>query len=66
MCEAYYKQFQEDFPLYLKSRCEEVVNGGKMVLILLGREGPSHVDRGISMLWELLYQALATLVDEVF
>ncbi|KAL1569495.1 gibberellin A4 carboxyl methyltransferase [Salvia divinorum] len=61
--EAYYKQFQEDFSLFLKSRCEEVVNGGKMVLIFLGREGPCHVDRGISLLWELLYQSLATLVD---
>lgn len=62
--EAYLKQFQEDFSLFLKSRSQELINGGKMVLILLGRDGPSHVDRGISILWEILYQSLATLVDQ--
>ncbi|KAH6755996.1 S-adenosyl-L-methionine-dependent methyltransferases superfamily protein [Perilla frutescens var. hirtella] len=62
--EAYLKQFQEDFSLFLKSRSQEVINGGKMVLILLGRNGDFHVDRGISLLWEILYQSLATLVDQ--
>ncbi|KAL8532106.1 hypothetical protein ACS0TY_008645 [Phlomoides rotata] len=60
--EAYYKQFQQDFSLFLKSRSEEVVSGGRMVLIMLGRSGESHVDRGISLLWEILYQSLATFV----
>ncbi|XP_057786760.1 probable methyltransferase TCM_000336 isoform X2 [Salvia miltiorrhiza] len=64
VCEAYYKQFQDDFSLFLKSRSQELINGGKMVLILLGRDGPFHVDRGISFLWEILYQSLATLVDQ--
>lgn len=64
--QVYLKQFQEDFSLFLKSRSQELVNGGKMVLILLGRDGPSHVDRGISVLWEILYQSLATLVDQVY
>lgn len=63
--EAYYKQFQEDFGMFLKSRSQEVMDGGKMVLIMLGRDGASHVDRGVSFLWEILYQSLATLVQQV-
>ncbi|KAK6118456.1 hypothetical protein DH2020_047873 [Rehmannia glutinosa] len=59
--QAYLKQFQEDFSLFLKSRSQELVGGGRMVLILLGRSGPSHVDRGNSFFWEILYQSLATL-----
>ncbi|KAL6555037.1 hypothetical protein OROGR_006295 [Orobanche gracilis] len=59
--EAYLRQFKEDFSLFLKSRSEEVVGGGRMVLILLGRSGPEHVDTGF---WEILYQTLATLVSQ--
>ncbi|KAF7809707.1 salicylate carboxymethyltransferase [Senna tora] len=62
--EAYFKQFQEDFSLFLRSRSEEVVLGGRMVLIFLGREGPSHVDRGNSFFWKILYRSFATLVSK--
>ncbi|KAG8373222.1 hypothetical protein BUALT_Bualt11G0001200 [Buddleja alternifolia] len=66
--EAYSRQFQEDFSLFLKSRSQEVVRGGRMVLILLGRRttGPDHIDhlRGNSFFWEILYQSLATLVAQ--
>lgn len=63
--EAYLRQFQEDFSLFLKSRSEELINGGKMVLILLGRMGKNHVDRGNSFFWELLSKSLAILVSKV-
>lgn len=63
---AYFKQFQEDFTLFLRSRSEELVVGGRMVLILLGRIGPDHVDRGNSFFWELLSRSLAILVSQVF
>lgn len=62
---AYLKQFKEDFFLFLNSRSEELVVGGKMVLILLGREGPDHVDRGNSFFWELLSRSFAILVSKV-
>lgn len=62
--EAYLRQFQEDFSLFLKSRSEELINGGKMVLILLGRMGNNHVDRGNSFFWELLSKSLAILVSK--
>ncbi|XP_024047335.1 salicylate carboxymethyltransferase [Citrus clementina] len=61
---AYFKQFQEDFTLFLRSRSEELVVGGRMVLILLGRIGPDHVDRGNSFFWELLSRSLAILVSQ--
>ncbi|KAL6558950.1 hypothetical protein OROMI_019300 [Orobanche minor] len=59
--EAYLRQFKKDFSLFLKSRAEEVVGGGRMMLILLGRSGLEHVDMGF---WEILYQTLATLVSQ--
>lgn len=62
--EAYLRQFQEDFSLFLKSRSEELIHGGKMVLILLGRMGKNHVDRGNSFFWELLAKSFAILVSK--
>ncbi|CAL0308056.1 unnamed protein product [Lupinus luteus] len=35
-----------------------------MVLILLGRRGKEHVDRGISVLWDILSRSLAILVSQ--
>ena len=63
--QAYFKQFQEDFNLFLRSRSDELVVGGQMVLILLGRKGQDHVERGNSFLWELLSLSFAKLVSEV-
>lgn len=65
VAEAYLKQFQEDFTYFLQSRSEELISGGRMVLILLGRSGPDHVDRGNSFFWELLSQSIAILVSKV-
>lgn len=62
---AYSNQFHLDFSLFLQSRSQEVVVGGKMVIILLGRAGPPHVDRGNSFFWKLLSQSLANLVSRV-
>ncbi|CAF2032567.1 unnamed protein product [Brassica oleracea var. botrytis] len=61
---AYYSQFKEDFSIFLQFRSKEVVTGGRMVLIVLGREGPDHVDRGNSFFWELLARSLADLVAQ--
>ncbi|KAL3583529.1 hypothetical protein D5086_014590 [Populus alba] len=62
--QAYYAQFQEDFSLFLRSRSEELANGGRMVLIMLGRIGPDHVDRGNSFYWELLSRSLSILATQ--
>ncbi|XP_076952959.1 putative methyltransferase TCM_000336 [Bidens hawaiensis] len=61
---AYFDQFKQDFTLFLQSRSKELVSGGQMVIILLGRRDRSHVDRGNSFLWELLSRSFATLVTK--
>nr|VDC98905.1 unnamed protein product [Brassica oleracea] len=61
---AYYSQFKEDFSMFLRSRSKEVVAAGRMVLIILEREGPDHVDRGMSFTWEILARAIADLVAQ--
>lgn len=63
--EAYYKQFKEDFPSFLRLRSEEMTEEGKMVLIILGREGEDHVDRGNMFFWKVLWRSLALLASEV-
>ncbi|XP_062102447.1 probable methyltransferase TCM_000336 [Humulus lupulus] len=63
--QAYLKQFQKDFSLFLRARSKEVIQGGRMVLILLGREGPDHhVDRGNSFFWQLLSRSFSILVSK--
>ncbi|PWA93170.1 S-adenosyl-L-methionine-dependent methyltransferases superfamily protein [Artemisia annua] len=61
---AYSNQFQKDFSLFLHSRSKELLSEGRMVLMLLGRRNQSHVDRGNSLLWELLSQSFALLVAQ--
>ncbi|XP_059644718.1 probable methyltransferase TCM_000336 [Cornus florida] len=64
VCEAYFRQFQEDFSLFLRSRSEELISRGKMVLILVGRWSSNHIDRGNSFFWKLLSQSFAILVSQ--
>nr|GMC57511.1 salicylate carboxymethyltransferase-like [Ipomoea batatas]GME13587.1 salicylate carboxymethyltransferase-like [Ipomoea batatas]GME16234.1 salicylate carboxymethyltransferase-like [Ipomoea batatas] len=61
---AYVDQFNVDFSLFLRLRSEELIVGGKMVLIFLGRETPLHIDRGNSFFWELLTQSFSTLISQ--
>ncbi|KAL6993540.1 gibberellin A4 carboxyl methyltransferase [Sarracenia purpurea var. burkii] len=62
--EAYFRQFQEDFSLFLRSRSKELINGGRMVFILMGRMGSSHAERNVSFWWELLSRSLSILVSQ--
>ncbi|CAI9098474.1 OLC1v1035125C1 [Oldenlandia corymbosa var. corymbosa] len=64
VAEAYVRQFQEDFSLFLHLRSKELVSGGGMVLILTGRNNPNHIDGGNSFFWEILSRSLATLVQK--
>ncbi|XP_062118107.1 probable methyltransferase TCM_000336 [Humulus lupulus] len=63
--QAYLNQFQKDFSVFLGARSKEVIQGGKMVLILLGKEGPHHhIDRGNSFFWQLLSRSFSILVSK--
>ena len=57
---AYLKQFQQDFKLFLKSRSEELVPGGAMLLVVLGNhETPRRTG------WELISLILNDMFLEV-
>ncbi|KAI3882651.1 hypothetical protein MKW92_012259 [Papaver armeniacum] len=62
---AYLSQFQDDFSVFLQSRSEELVVGGRMVLIFLGRKESDHCnERGNAFLWALFAKAMARLVSQ--
>ena len=64
--EAYSQQFQKDFSVFLKSRAEEIVSGGRMVLSFMGRRfSDPTTEESCYLQWELLAQALMTFVLEV-
>lgn len=62
--EAYYKQFQKDFSMFLKCRGEELVMGGRMVLTLVGRISEDPSKSGAHYILELLALTLNTMVAE--
>ena len=65
MLEAYSLQFQKDFSVFLKCRSEELVSGGRMVLSFLGRSTSDPTTEDSCYHWDLLAQALMTMVSEV-
>ena len=52
--------------MFLRFRSKEVVSTGRIVLILLGREGPNPVGRRNSFFCELLARSIADLVAQVY
>lgn len=63
--EAYSQQFKENFSLFLKSRSEELVPGGRMVLSFMGRRSVDPTTDESCYQWELLAKALMSMVSEV-
>nr|BCT65992.1 putative methyltransferase [Lotus japonicus] len=61
---AYYEEFQKDFSSFLKSRAKELVEGGKMVLTLLGRTSEVQYSEDGCDIWDLLALALSDMVSE--
>ncbi|KAM7272479.1 hypothetical protein ACFE04_027142 [Oxalis oulophora] len=63
--QAYLKQYQKDFFLFLSLRAKEIVSDGRMFLTFVGRTmiNPS-VSRDCCYVWEALTKALFGLVDE--
>ena len=59
------EQFHKDFSLFLKLRHEELVYGGKMVLIFLGREDEDAYNGDLNKLFGLVARSLQSLVLKV-
>ncbi|CAK8560445.1 unnamed protein product [Lathyrus sativus] len=59
---AYYKQFERDFSVFIKCRAEEIVEGGRMVLSILGRRGDDPFSKESCDLLNLLATALNHMV----
>eukprot|EP00257_Ricinus_communis_P006342 XP_002521540.2 salicylate carboxymethyltransferase [Ricinus communis] len=62
--QAYYRQFQKDFSMFLKCRSEELVPGGRMVLTFLGRRSEDPASKECCYIWKLLAMVLGELVLE--
>ncbi|KAE9600107.1 hypothetical protein Lal_00045648 [Lupinus albus] len=62
--DAYLMQFQKDFSHFLESRSQEIINGGRMVLSLMGRESMDPTVPHSCYQWELLAHALMNMVSE--
>ncbi|KAH7682782.1 SAM dependent carboxyl methyltransferase protein [Dioscorea alata] len=60
---AYFKQFQMDFNLFLKSRSAELQSSGKMALLLLGRRIQGHQDMATNFFWNMLDKSFSILVS---
>jgi hypothetical protein len=61
----YQKQFRNDFSLFLKLRNEELVHGGQMVLIFLGRNNEDVYNGDLNQVFALVTRSLQSLVLKV-
>lgn len=61
---AYMMQFRKDFISFLKSRSDEVIHGGRMVLTFMGRRTIHPTSEEGCYPWELIAQSLMTMVSE--
>lgn len=62
--DAYSLQFQNDFSLFIKSRAQELVPGGRMILSFMGRTSADPTTEDSCYHWELLAQAIMSQVRE--
>ncbi|KAM0944229.1 putative salicylate carboxymethyltransferase [Dioscorea sansibarensis] len=62
--DAYARQYQRDFSMFLKCRTEEIVKSGCMVLTLMSRSGSKPASMENCHQWELLAQALRDMASQ--
>ncbi|EEC80303.1 hypothetical protein OsI_22335 [Oryza sativa Indica Group] len=58
------EQFQKDFSFFLQLRHEELVNGGRMVLIFLGRKDEDVYKGDLNHMFGFVSKALESLVEK--
>jgi len=61
----YQELFRKDFSLFLRLRYEELVHGGKMVLIFIGRKDEDVYNGGLNQVYGLVARSLQSLVLKV-
>lgn len=61
----YRLQFEHDFTMFLESRSNEIIPGGRMLLAFLGRSTINSSSDDSSRFWELLAQSLIDMAKEV-
>ncbi|XP_030444374.1 7-methylxanthine methyltransferase ICS1-like [Syzygium oleosum] len=64
--EAYLDQFRADFTTFLKFRSEEMVDNGRLLLVLNGRKDKDFAGINSHYIMEKLGEAIADLVSEGF
>ncbi|CAL5197555.1 unnamed protein product [Lathyrus oleraceus] len=61
---AYLEQYQSDFSFFLKCRSEELVEGGSLVVTLIGRIGEDPVYKDCCAVWETMAMGLNDMVKQ--
>ncbi|CAN6221484.1 unnamed protein product [Urochloa humidicola] len=56
--DAYAQQFRKDFFLFLESRAQEMVPGGRMILSLTTTQSPDPGNQSIQQTWEFIARVL--------
>jgi jasmonate O-methyltransferase len=63
--EAYFRQYQKDFNAFLRARADELVSGGRMLLLVMGRKPRDPSDQGfMAFSWDSLQSVLNDLVSQ--
>ncbi|XP_047073643.1 inactive anthranilate O-methyltransferase 1-like [Lolium rigidum] len=61
--EAYARQFRKDFTLFLELRAKELVQGGRMVVSLVGKSSDDRTPQFLH-LWEMFAKILCVMASE--
>jgi hypothetical protein len=63
--DAYARQFKKDFMLFLRSRAQEMIPGGRMVLSFTGTRSTSGRTNEFTQTWELVSWILYDMASKV-
>jgi hypothetical protein len=63
--DAYARQFKKDFMLFLRSRAQEMIPGGRMVLSFTGTRSTSGRTNEFTQTWKLVSWILDDMASKV-